>query len=111
MNGSWERWPLRERPVGGSSVGREPDGGERGGTLPTFKEKESLERRSQGMGGVNAPKANMKTRREWRSERSERRKEEEVGSVRVLIPRFAYPSRSPSASGCEFRGLRPAADP
>ena len=35
--------PLRERPVGGSAapwggsaVGREPGGGERGGTLPTF---------------------------------------------------------------------------
>ena len=33
--------PLRERPVGGSAVGREPDGGERGGTLPTFKEKKA----------------------------------------------------------------------
>ena len=27
-----------------SAVGREPDGGERGGTLPIFKEKKSLER-------------------------------------------------------------------
>ena len=43
--------PLRERPVGASAapversaVGREPDGGERGGTLPIFKEKKSLER-------------------------------------------------------------------
>ena len=44
MSGLWEGRPLRERPVGGSAVGREPDGGERGGTLPIFKEKKSLER-------------------------------------------------------------------
>ena len=31
-------------PVERSAVGREPDGGERGGTLPIFKEKKSLER-------------------------------------------------------------------
>ena len=42
--------------VGGSAGGREPGGGERGGTLPTFKEKKSLERRSEGMGGVDGGK-------------------------------------------------------
>ena len=53
----------------------------------------------------------MKTGRELRSEGSESQQEVEEGSVRVPIARFAYTRRAPSASGCEFHGLRPAADP
>ena len=45
-------WEGRERLV----AGRDPDGGERGGTLPSFKEKKSLERGSEGMGGVDGGK-------------------------------------------------------
>ena len=53
----------------------------------------------------------MKTRSELRRDGSERQKEVEDGSARVPIPRFAYTRRAPSASGCEFNGLRLAADP
>jgi len=55
----WEGGKVREGSAGvrkRSAAGREPDGGERGGTLPTFKEKKSLERRSEGMGGVDGGK-------------------------------------------------------
>ena len=52
----------------------------------------------------------MKTGSELRSEGSERQKEVEEGSVRVPIPLFAYTRRAPLASGCEFKGLRLAAD-